>query len=376
LNLKNLPDVEFANKDIEDILSDTISSYEKAYFEQNGTVKKLYPGDPIRIFLYSQALREFQLRQIIDFSAKQNLLKYAKGDYLDNIGATVERLKASKSRVTIKFNMSSPQPTAQIIPIGTRVTPGNNIFFETTENVEIPAGEIEVTCIMECTIEGKSGNGFLPGQINVLVDPVPWVKSVSNIDKSQGGSDIEDDESYRERIWLAPESYSTAGPDGAYKFFAKQYNSSIVDVEVSSPSPGVVDIRVLLENGEIPTQTLLDSLKDYLSDGTKRPLTDYVVVNAPDIVNYDIDIVYYILDEDSAMTSTIQTSVNQAIENYKNWQKSKIGRDINPSKLTADIISSGAHRVEITSPVYTEIQATDIAIDLNVNIVYGGLVNA
>jgi len=376
LNLKNLPDVEFANKDIEDILSDTISSYEKAYFEQNGTVKKLYPGDPIRIFLYSQALREFQLRQIIDFSAKQNLLKYAKGDYLDNIGATVERLKASKSRVTIKFNMSSPQPTAQIIPIGTRVTPGNNIFFETTENVEIPAGEIEVTSIMECTIEGKSGNGFLPGQINVLVDPVPWVKSVSNIDKSQGGSDIEDDESYRERIWLAPESYSTAGPDGAYKFFAKQYNSSIVDVEVSSPSPGVVDIRVLLENGEIPTQTLLDSLKDYLSDGTKRPLTDYVVVNAPDIVNYDIDIVYYILDEDSAMTSTIQTSVNQAIENYKNWQKSKIGRDINPSKLTADIISSGAHRVEITSPVYTEIQATDIAIDLNVNIVYGGLVNA
>ena len=128
IDLNSLPDVTFAQKDIETILNDTISEYEQAYYVQYGIKKKLYPGDPIRVFLYSQALREFQLRQVIDFSAKQNLLKYAVGPYLKHIGASRDTpiLEASKAAVTQKFVLSAPQATTQIIPLGTRVSPGNN----------------------------------------------------------------------------------------------------------------------------------------------------------------------------------------------------------------------------------------------------------
>ena len=88
MELNHLPDIQFVETNLDVILQETIAGYEKAYLEQYGQEKKLFPGDPIRIYLYSQALREFQLRKLIDYSAKQNLLKYAKGDYLRHIGAT------------------------------------------------------------------------------------------------------------------------------------------------------------------------------------------------------------------------------------------------------------------------------------------------
>jgi phage-related baseplate assembly protein len=44
------------------------------------------------------------------------------------------------------------------------------------------------------------------------------------------------------------------------------------------------------------------------------------------------------------------------------WQKSKIGRDINPSRLIADVMAvPGVKRVNITSPVFTELTATQVA---------------
>lgn len=372
--MNNLPEISFAEKDIGKILSDMISGYEQAYYEQTGKRKKLYPGDPIRIFLYTQALREIQLRYMIDDAAKQNLLKYARAEYLDHKGnGLATRLPGTKAIVSQKFILSAPIQTSQIIPAGTRVSPGNNIHFETKENVAVPSGVEEITTTVECTTVGVIGNGFTPGQINILVDPIPWVASVINIDTSQGGSEVEDDDSYRERIRLAPESFSVAGPDGAYEFFAKQYSPLVQDVVINSPAPGEVDIRVLLNEGELPSQPFLEGIQTYLSARDKRPLTDYVTVGAPDVVNYDINIEYYIRSRDAQLESSIQAAVNKAIDDFRLWQRSKIGRDVNPSELIARIINTGAKRVEVTSPVYMAIQNTQVANDAYVNVTYGGL---
>ncbi|AKL95024.1 phage baseplate J family protein [Clostridium aceticum] len=375
IDLNNLPEVEFAQKDIKAILADTIAGYEEAYFQQHGKKKKLYPGDPIRIFLYTQALREFQLRQIIDFSAKQNLLKYSTGPFLENLAALreVEKLPASPAKVSQKFILNTPQSVVQIIPRGTRVSPGGDIYFEVKENMEVPIGEIEITAMLECTSEGKIGNGFMPGQINILVDALPFIESTVNLDESQGGSDVEDDENFRERIRLAPESYSVAGPAGAYEFFAKKYSSAIQDVRVFSPSAGVVDVRVLLENGEIPNEAFLLGLKESLSDKTIRPLTDHVIVGAPKAVEYDIELTYYILSENAASVTSIQGNIQKAVNEYILWQKTKIGRDINPSELVARIRNAGAKRVEIIQPSFIQLQNIEVAKEVNVSVNYGGL---
>ena len=375
MNIATLPEVSFAQKDITVILTEMISAYEQAYYNQTGQQITLYPGDPIRIFIYSQALREFQLRQLIDFSAKQNLLKYASGEYLDNFCAPfVERMKATKAKVSEKFTLSSPKSTIQIISKGTRVSAGS-VFFQTTEDVQIPIGDTEVICTLECLMAGTKGNNFTPGQINVLVDPLPWIASVTNIDTSQGGAETEDDESLRERMQQAPEGFSTAGPEGAYIFFAKQFNSAISDVKVKSPTPGAIDIRVLLDDGQLPSETFINELQEYLSDKNRRPLTDNVTVNVPSTANYNLELTYYITSDNVGKVLDIQNKVNSAVQGYITWQKSKIGRDINPSELIARLITAGAKRVVLTSPVYTAVSDTQVAIASGVNVTYGGLEN-
>lgn len=62
------------------------------------------------------------------------------------------------------------------------------------------------------------------------------------------------------------------------------------------------------------------------------------------------------------MATSIQEKIEEAIDSFILWQKSKLGRDINPSELISRIIMAGAKRVEITSPVYTKIEPTQVAI--------------
>lgn len=373
--LNNLPDVNFIDKDINTLLNNMITEYEKALFEQTGVKKKLYPGDPVRIWIYSQALRIYTSYQLIDFSAKMNLLKYSKGNYLDNIAARtgVIRQEAKKSISTVRFTLSNAQSSVISIYKGTRVTPGNNVFFATKEYAEIPSGNMYIDLEVECIESGIIGNGFSPGQINILVDPINYIDSVLNTVISQGGTEVENDEKLRNRIFLSPKSFSVAGPTGSYEFFTKEFSTLISDVKVTSPNPGEVDIRIILENGEIPNQTFLHNVKNYISDSKRRPLTDKVIVKAPTLINYNIELTYFIKTGDSNTASAIQNEVNKAVNDYIVWQKSKIGRDINPSELISRIIHAGAKRVLITCPSYTAVDNTELAIAAEVNVTYGGL---
>lgn len=371
---KNLPDINFVDKDIETLLRDMISEYEQAYYDATGENKTLAEGDPIRIWIYAQALRLYGAYQLIDYSAKQNLLKYSAGNILDHLGARVgvTRLPSSYAVATQKFTLSAIQSNPVAIPEGTRVSVGS-IFFVTTEYAEIPAGDLSVETEVKCLESGTVGNGFTPGEINTLVDPIPFVESTENTDTSQGGADTESDESFRERIFLRPESFSTAGPREAYIYFVKEYSSNIADVSVASPSPGVVDIRFILQNGELPDTGIINSVLDYISEDKRRPLTDNVTADAPEVVNYDINITYYIKTSDGSFASNIQAAVDQAVAEYQLWQKTKIGRDVNPSELIHRVLEAGAKRAEVTAPVFTALTDTQVAKALNVTVNYGGL---
>ncbi len=377
--LNNLPDINFVSKDIETLLTDMISGYEQAHFEATGEKITLAQGDPRRILIYSQALREYQLYQLIDFSAKQNLLKYATGGYLDNFGARYgekgKRQEAKAAVTTIRYTLSAPQTTSTPIPLGNRTSPGNDIFFATTEYAEIHAGDTYIDVPSKCTIKGIIGNGYLTGQINVLIDPLPYIKSVANTDSTQGGTDVENNDNLRKKIYLAPESFSTAGPEGAYEFFAREYLSTILDIKINSPSPGVVDIRFILENGELPNETTIQGVQNYLSAKERRPLTDYVQVDTPSQVQYDIGLTYYVGKTNENIASIIQEKVNNAINDYKLWQKTKIGRDIDPDELNSRIRAAGAKRAVITSPIFTQLDDTEVAKNNNISVIYGGIEN-
>jgi phage-related baseplate assembly protein len=372
--LKNLTDIDFVDTDVETLLADLIDDYETEYKNETGEAKTLSQGDPVRILLYANAARIYAILQSINNSAKQNLLKYAEGDYLDQLAARVEvtREAARAATATVYFKLSATQSGAVPVPLGTRVAAGD-VYFKTMEYNEIPAEQEGISIVVTCTETGSVGNGYTPGQINTLVDPIQYVTSVSNTDTSAGGADEEDDDSLRERVYLRPESFSVAGPSGAYEYFAKEYSSEIGDVKIlqSETTDGEVDIYIIKEDGTTPDE-LVSGLQTYLSADNLRPLTDKVVVQPPEQVGYDLDLTYYINSSDSDTAENIQNAVNDAIHKYEAWQCSKIGRDINPDYLRYLVCAAGAKRVVINSPDFTVLSDSQVASLGKATITYGG----
>ena len=224
-----------------------------------------------------------------------------------------------------------------------------------------------------CTEPGDAGNHLAIASLTKLVDPLPYVDSVQNATVTAGGADKESDESYRERIHEAPESFSDAGSYGAYTFFAKSANPDIADVFITSPSPGEVKIVPLMTGGEIPEEEVLKDVLEACNDKTVRPLTDQVSVQAPTVKNYDIRVTYYIGADSESFSATIQQAVTEAINQYVEWQKEKLGRDINPSQLMKNIIEAGAKRAEITEPVFTKVENTEVAVADQISVAMGGI---
>lgn len=376
------PEIQFVDTDPEPLVNGLILSYEKI------TGRTLYPADPARLFILWVADIILQERVIINESAKQNVPRYAEGDYLDSLAEIfkdTERLQATPAKTVLRFYISAAQPSAQTIPKGTRATIGGEITFETTEATTIKPGELYADAAAVCTTTeisaetgeemtiGTKGNGFVPGQISQIVDVFPFYQKVENITTTDGGADRETDKAFYERLRDSMETFSTAGPYGAYVYWAKTASARIVDVKPTSPEPGVVDIRILLENGEIPDKQMIQLVLDTVTADRVRPFTDLVKVSAPDVAKYNIDVIYYISAQSESGASVIQKNVKAALEQYKKWQSEKMGRDINPSKLSEFLMSVGIKRVEIKSPVFTQIEDNAVAVLENENVIYGGI---
>lgn len=364
-----LPEITFVDSDPTLIVERSVKAFEAI------TGETLAPADPRRLFIQSLCTIIVQQRKAIDYTGKQNLLSYAEGAGLDHLGYMTDtaRLEAQSALTTFQFKLSSVMSSAYSIPAGTQVATGNGVFFAVDEAVDIPAGELTTTVGGHAEIPGIAGNGFLPGQINSLVTPLPYIDSVENLTESNSGTDREDDDNYAERIQLSPEKLSTAGPIDAYIYWTRTASQAIKAVDVDTPTPGVVEIRALLSNGDLPSDELLQQISNVLSATTIRPFTDSVYTLQPTGVDYDIGVKYWISSDDKSRASSIQQAVNEALSEYVIWQRSAMGRDINPDELTKLLKNAGAKRLEITSPVFTVIAKTQVAREAAVSCDYEGL---
>lgn len=375
--LDDYPEVSFIeNMTIGDIQKYYMDAMQEKYRELTGEELMMAEADPVRLIAYADCLVLFQIAQYADRAGKMALLKYSYGNYLDNIGALkgVRRLAAGKAVTTLCFSLSAVRPGVTVIPQGTRVTSADGIYFSTLELLEIPSGSLSGEVNAECREAGIKGNGYAVGMLNVMVDPVAYVDSVENVTVTQGGSDMESDSSLAERIYLTPSSWSVAGPDDAYKYWVKTYDAAVNDVMVYSDTPGVVEIRFMLQNGEIPSETMINEMEDFLMDGEIRPLTDQVHVAAPSVHGYSIQMTYYINRSDIQKVSIIQGRVDKAVQDYVDWQCASIGRDIIPDKLVKLVMAAGAKRIELESPSYVALTWEEIAILEGVpQITYGGI---
>ena len=375
--IKSLPDISFIdNKDIDQVRQEMVADYESFISEATGQTVTLERSSVHRMELYAAAAQIYQAMQYIDRQGKQSILKYSYSDFLDNLAIFkgVTRNPATPATTTLRFTLSAERDTATGIPQGTRVSTAGAIYFATDVYAEIPAGSTTVDVPATCTVAGTDGNGFAAGELATIVDPIPYVASVTNTTATEGGAEIESDDDLAERVFLAPGAYSTAGPEDGYLYHAKAYSAAIGDVvATSNQAAGTVDIAFIMADGSTPGEEMIEGLEGYLQGKTIRPMTDLVRVAAPQEVTYTINLTYYINRSDSAKAVTIQAAVAQAVADYQTWQRA-IGRDINPSQLVRIIMDAGAKRVTVTAPTYTAVDATKVsALQGDAVISYGGL---
>lgn len=369
MKLKDVKPISFATADAESIDIEVVSTVEKLLG------RTLERADPLRIFLRGVELLLMQQRLLIDQTAKQNLLAFATGEYLERLGdlVGVERLPASSAWTTLEVTLSTPREVPTVIRQGTRVTADDQIYFALDEPLIFLAGETVKTARATCTTTGEDGNGYAAGEIKNVVDPQAFLQSMTNITTSAGGSDVESDDNLRERIHEAPESFSVAGSEGAYIFHTKSVSALIADVSVDSETPGTVQIYPLMKNGELPTEEILSAIDEHLNAKTVRPLTDLLTVRVPTINEYVLDVKYWISREDVTAAAQIEEAARNAVDVFVEWQRSKLGRDLNPSKLTHLLLSAGVKRVEINSPQFQSTDKFTVSIPSSVTATFAGL---
>ncbi len=132
------------------------------------------------------------------------------------------------------------------------------IEFIIDETVVIPASG-EVTVNATCTVAGTIGNVALGG-IKLLLKSLNGIASLENIEIVKYGVDIEDDESYRERILEEMQRPNASGNKYQYEQWAKE----VIGVGEAKCVPGAGNVKVIITdtNNKAATEELIQEVYD------------------------------------------------------------------------------------------------------------------
>lgn len=345
------------------ILADMVAEFEAA------AGRTLQPAQVERLLINLYAYREALVRNAIQYAGQQNLLAYASFPMIDYLGQLlgVTRLGAQSAVTTLEFTLGSSLDVSYTIPAGSQVgTSDGQYIFATTIPLTFGPGVITGSVAASAVTAGPGANGYLPGQINVQLNPSVLVQSVTNTNVSAGGSAPESDDHLRGRIQAAPNEFSVAGPEGAYRFFALSASSSIIDAQVASPAPGQVNVYVLTgpiniqpatppNNAGVASPALLSTILGQLNADSVRPLTD--TVNVLPVAEVDYQITGTITLYSDADPVSTMAAANAAAQEFAIALASRIQRDIVPSQIVEALSVTGVYEVVLTAPAYIPLTA-------------------
>lgn len=376
--LANCPELNFIeHMTLQETEEQLRALYAKNYREITGSDPVIGAADPLNLLMKAFAAMEYQTMQYADTKGRMEMLNTSTGEALDALAALVgiSRKGPTRATATVRFTLSEIQAGVVAVPAGTRVKTEDGKYFNTLDYAEIQRRETYADVVVQAQEAGAGSSGLLAGSIKILVDPIPYIGSVSNTTESTGGLDTEDDDSLTRRIYLSPSVYSCAGPRDAYEYYAREWRGDVADVRTDSPNPDEVDIYFVIEDEEglrLPNSTELEGMKAYMSAETMRPLCDKVDCLAPEEVEYSISLTYWIAESDQKSVSEIQNKVNKAVADFQTWQR-KLGRDINPTELIARLREAGAKRVTLTAPQDKAVERIKLPKCTGSSVTYGGM---
>ncbi len=312
--------------------------------------RTLQPAQVEQLILDFIVYRETLLVNRFNAGMAQMLIQFSKAPILDYLAelVAVTRLPASNAGCIVRFTLV-PGHKAVLIPLGTRVSTSDGVaIFATTADITVSAEVNMVDIMVHAETPGGAANGYAPGEVDKILDPLAFVATVSNLDTTGGGSDVETDDHFRERIKLAPSQYSSAGARSSYEFYAKSASALITDVSVTSPIPGTVSI-VVLTNSEETSQAVINQVYAVCNAENVRPLTDTVLVAAPTRVDYkiEVDIVLY----EGANAATLKAQILADLKTYATEKSKALGQDIICSHIAQICRKVEVYDVSVKLPV-------------------------
>lgn len=361
-----LPEPEFIVRDPAAATQEMIANYEQL------SGKKLYPAQVERLEINNMAYRDALLRENVQDAGKLGLVRFSRFPILDFLGENVgvTRCNALPATTTMRITFAAALTAAHVIPAYTLFSAGE-VVFQTLIHTTVAAGCIYADVAATCTKLGSAGNGFVVGQINTLVTPIDGVDvaSVRNLTESSAGAEQEDDDHLRERIVLAPQSFSNAGSEGAYKFWAMSAHQDIVDVAVRGPETALVNGVLVSTNNVplgcvylypltthgLPSADIKSRVYQTCSKAKTRPITDHVVVFDP--VVFDYSIVARITPYKNTDTVLVESSAKTSIMQFVTEKSAQLGVDVVRVQIEKALQSYGVKDVELLQPTSNRVIA-------------------
>lgn len=182
---------------------------------------------------------------------------------------------------------------------------------------------------------------------------------------------MEDDESFRERIHLAPHGFTVAGPEKAYVYHARKASGQVLDAWPHSPIPGKVIVSVLSRTGNgTASPELLAQVSQSLGADETRPMTDWVIVQSAEVIEYEVQATIYTLPGPD--TTTVIATALAAAQAYTKAMH-RIKRTPTYTGIVGALQVAGVHKLVLTSPAADVVcDETQAAYCTAINLIPGG----
>lgn len=209
----------------------------------------------------------------LDYCGEESGVKRNDADY------AIQKIQFTGSEGTLieKDRIVCTEATEENISIG----------FSILENVTIDSSN-KVIVNAKCTLPGTIGNVSL-GEIKLLAKSLNGIASVSNIEIVKYGIDVEDNESFRQRILEKDKKPITSGNKYQYEVWAKEVDG--VGAAKCVPTPGNVKIIIADANKHAATTELIQNVYSYID--SVRPIlagTLTVVSAVEKVINITADV--------------------------------------------------------------------------------------
>ncbi len=172
----------------------------------------------------------------------------------------------------------------------------------------------------------------------------------------------ESDERLKQRIVLADQGRSTAGPEEWYEYHAMSVDIDVAEAKVYKPGAGPeISVAILsVSNGGVASPALLSDVETALTAKGVRGMNDVLSVVAAAQATVNITYNVWLLPEASeAILDTLEDVLRDA------WAaEGGIGFDLLPAWITARLMVDGVSKIEVTAPAVDQICDDNSAIAL------------